>query len=303
MGKYGYILVMLGAAMWGSIGIFIHKLYQLGFSPMQVIAVRVITAGLILLIYMAFKERKLLRIRFADMYYFVGTGICSIVFFNWCYFTAMKETSLSIAVVLLYTAPAFVMLISCVLLIERLTVQKMLSLILALLGCTLVAGYLPGVQGVISFTGFIAGIGSGFGYALYSIFSKSALNKYHPLTVITYTFIFASLVMIPVILFGETKFMIWNGSTFMTIAGLGLIPTVLAYFLYTKGLTYIESSKASIIATFELLVATTIGVFLFNDVLTYWQLIGIVFIFISVIIIQSQKNIQKRLKLTKVRGI
>lgn len=71
---------------------------------------------------------------------FLGTGLCSIVFFNICYFTAIQLTTLSMAAILLYTAPSIVMVLSILLFKEAFTPVKALCLVLAFAGCVLVSG-------------------------------------------------------------------------------------------------------------------------------------------------------------------
>jgi drug/metabolite transporter (DMT)-like permease len=130
-----------------------------------------------------FKNRKALKIKASDSKYFIGTGIFSIVLFNWCLFHAIQETSISIASILLYTAPAFVTIFSRIFFKESLTPRKVLALVTTFIGCSFVIGILPNTNGSISLYGFILGLGSGLFYALYSIFGKFALEKYDSLTV------------------------------------------------------------------------------------------------------------------------
>lgn len=292
MKKYtSYFLVISGAALWGLIGIFVQSLSSLGLSAMDIVAVRVFSAFLMMLIYCLIVDRSLLVIKLKDCFYFIGTGICSIVFFNWCYFTAINEMSISIAVILLYTAPAFVTILSVLFLKEELHRFKVIALVLTLLGCVFVTGYSPITGVTISYYGLLVGLGSGIGYALYTIFGKLALRKYSTITITTYTFLFASLSLIPSINhmanspidFHQLK--LWG-----FILGLGFFPTVLAYFFYTKGLSNIESSKASIIATIEPIVATTIGVLLYHERLSVSQAIGIIIILAAVILVQTEKK-------------
>lgn len=281
---------MLGAALWGIIGLFINELSQAGFNALQIVTLRVVSAAVMLTIYLALRKPELLKIEWKDTFSFVGTGIFSIVFFNWCYFTAIEEVSLSVAVILLYTAPAFVAVLSWILFGEPMTKRKIGALILTITGCALVIKLVPGSDQRISLYGFLVGLGSGFGYALYSVFGKHALKKYHSLTVITYTFIFASLVMLPVSGFTIPPNRLSSVHNWEIILGLGFFPTVLAYLLYTTGLSMVESSRASITATLEPVVATLLGVFVFHDVLTAWQLLGIVFVLIAVVLIQLKSK-------------
>lgn len=290
--RLAYFYVFFGAALWGVIGLFVDELSQAGFSSLQIVTLRVVSASVMLILFVAIKNTDLLKIEFKDSFSFIGTGIFSIVFFNWCYFTAIEEVSLSIAVILLYTGPAFVVILSRIFFNEAMTARKIIALIITLLGCTLVIQVLPIGADHISWYGMLVGLGSGFGYALYSIFGKHALKKYHPLTVITYTFVFASIVMLPTSGVTISGHDLQSSHVWMQILGLGFLPTALAYFLYTTGLSLIESGRASIAATVEPVVATLLGVLVFNEVLTVYQIIGVLLVIAAVVLVQFKKNKQ-----------
>ncbi|WP_445666080.1 DMT family transporter [Fodinibius sp. AD559] len=284
--RLAYIYVFLGAALWGIIGLFIEELSQAGFSAFQIVTLRVVSASVMLVLFVVLKNTELLKIDLKDSMSFIGTGIFSIVFFNWAYFTAIEEVSLSVAVLLLYTGPAFVVILSRFFFKEPMTSRKVGALVLTLLGCVLVVKVFPiGIEHV-SWYGISVGLGSGFGYALYSIFGKHALKKYHPLTVITYTFVFASAVMLPVSGIAISTSDLQSTHVWMNILGLGFFPTALAYYLYTMGLSMVESGRASIAATVEPLVATLLGVFVFNDVLTAFQVVGMLLVLAAVVLVQ-----------------
>ncbi|PMC38381.1 hypothetical protein CJ195_07895 [Bacillus sp. UMB0899] len=80
---------------------------------------------------------------------------------------------------------------------ERFTFRKVLSLITTFMGCILVIGLIPFTKESVTIYGLLVGLGSGFFYALYSIFGKFALAKYSTVTVTTYTFIFAAIAITP----------------------------------------------------------------------------------------------------------
>lgn len=294
MDKRSVFFIVIGASLWGTIGVFVQGLYDYGLTPLHVVTVRVFFAAIIIVIFLLIKNPALLKIKIKDYKYFVGTGIFSIVFFNWFFFTAIQETSLSIAAILLYTGPSFVTIISRFLFKEWLTKQKLLALFFTLVGCVLVIGLFPLEQTRISLYGIVVGISSGFCFALYSIFGKYALAKYHSQTVTAYTFIFASIALLPI----SGLWKIENLLTTMPIWGygisLGLFPTVLAFFLYTKGLEKVETSKASITGTIEPVVAALIGIFIYGDLLTGWQISGIFIVLSAVIFMASGTTIKKQ---------
>ena len=295
MKRLAYVFVISAAVLWGTIGMYSKQLSKFGTSVLQIVSIRAIFAALAIFVFILLKDRKLLNIDIHDWKYFFGTGILSFVFFNWCYFIAINKTTLSTAAILLYTAPAIVMVLSIILFKEKLTGRKVAALILTFIGCVFVTGVIKGKQD-ISPLGILAGMGSGFGYALYSVFGRYALRKYDPITVTFYTFVFASIGLIPISdikgLFG----LLSSTVAFCNAVLLGLAATVMPFLLYTKGLSYLETSKASIIATVEPVVATVIGIILFGEPITIYKIIGIFLVVFAVSILEQKKeNIQESL--------
>ncbi|WP_342753692.1 DMT family transporter [Bacillus sp. PK3_68] len=174
--KVALLFIGVAASLWGIIGAFVTYLYEIGFTPAQVVALRSLSAALFLVLYVFTKNRQLLKIKVSDSKYFVGTGIISIVFFNWCLFSAIEETSISVASILLYTAPAFVVIFSRLLFKEALTARKISALVVTFVGCSFVIGILPSMNEAISLYGFILGLGSGL-FMLFTAYSESSLSK------------------------------------------------------------------------------------------------------------------------------
>ena len=290
MKRWPYLMIIVGAALWGIIGVFVQGLYDLGFTAFQVLTIRAVSAAILLVSYVYFTNRDLLKIKPRDCTYFISMALFSVVFFNWCYFTAIGEVPMSVAAVLLYTAPAFVTILSRIFFKEAMTKRKIIALMTTFIGTTLVIGYLPqGAQGV-SALGFWAGIGSGIGYGLYSIIGKVALDRYDTLTITTYTFVFASIFVFPFSGIWQNSVALTQTMTWIYILGLGSFPTAVAYILYTRGLSYVESSKASITATVEPVVATIVGIIIFGERLTYWQLLGIILVLMAIYIVQGKEK-------------
>ncbi|MCM2532983.1 DMT family transporter [Neobacillus pocheonensis] len=285
--KLAYMYIVIGASFWGIIGIFVTYLYELGFTPIQVVTIRSLSASFFLVLYVIFKNRNLLKIQVSDSKYFIGTGIFSIVLFNWCFFHAIQETSISIAAILLYTAPAFVTIFSRILFKESLTPRKVSALIITFVGCSFVIGIFPNTNESISLYGLILGLGSGLFYALYSIFGKFALRKYDSLTVTVYTFVFAAIAVTPFSGIWSVLPLFLNIEVWPYILGLGFLSTMLAFMLYTKGLHTVESSRASIIATVEPVIASLLSFLVFHEKLNFWHYLGIIMVIVAVIIIQE----------------
>lgn len=295
MKKIAPVFVMLAGILWGMMGIFVRRLNEFGLNSMDIALTRSFWTFLMLFVYLLLFKRDVLKIKLKDVWCFLGTGMASVAFFNVSYFKAIVSMSLSMAAVLLYTAPAIVMMLSVFLFHEKMSVRKVMALIVAFLGCMCVTGVLSGnVQ--ISKSGILLGLGAGFGYALYSIFSRYALNKgYSSLTITFYTFLFASIGVLPFIdLPTFTSFYISHNSGPILLWSIlmAIVTTLAAYILYTLGLTYMESSKASIIATIEPVVASLIGILLYHESVTFLGVPGIILVLSSTVLI----NLHSRVK-------
>ena len=283
--KLAGLMILTAGILWGILGIFVRELNADDLSSMDIVFIRAVTTTIILLPILFIRKKGEWKIRLRDIWCFIGTGIGSIVFFNFCYFKAVVMTSLSVAAVLLYTAPAFVIIISAFVFRERVTVQKVIALVLTFLGLMLVTGIL-GSGSRLSAGGILFGLGAGLGYALYSIFSRFAIQRgYPPLTITFYTFLIAAIssaVMTnPVRIIGS-----FTARPFLLIPALllGALCTVCPFALYTTGLQYTENGVASIIASIEPVASTVVGALIYGEFLSAWNAAGVVMVLSGVII-------------------
>ena len=275
---------VLAGVLWGIISIFLKNLVNAGFTSMQVLAMRSVLSAFFMFIFLLFKNKKLLKIELRDLWMFVGTGVISLTFFSVCYFHTIIESGASVAVILLYTSPIFVLLLSALIFKEKITKFKIIALVLTFAGCILVSG--AGGENHLSLRGFLIGLCAGLGYALYSIFSRFALKKYDSLTVTFYTFLFSSLSTVP-LSNAAAMIPLLNSTSVLLLCGIALVCTVLPYIFYTYGLTGLENSKAAIFVTVEPLVGTLVGILLWHEEITLFKACGILFIFTALLLNQK----------------
>ena len=280
-----YILVLIAGVSWGLIGVFTKAIDTLGFTEMQMLFVKGVLATAVLLVITFFKDRSQLRLKnWKDIRYFVGTGIISFTFFSWAYMKAVNLTSLGVAAVLLYTAPTFVMLFSILLFGEKMTKTKGIVLLMTFVGCILVTGLL---EGGLTFTwqGIVIGLAAGVGYALYSIFGTYAIRAgYGSLSISFYTFLMATLTMTFLVEPMTVVTQITEMGQWPLAISFALLTTVVPYLTYTKGLSGLPASKASVTATIEPVVAAILGIVVFHESVTMLKLTGIVLVLSSVVV-------------------
>ena len=286
--KNSAVLSVLGAGtLWGLIGIFVNILAGKGFEPLQITTLRVTTAMLVTALIIWRTDIRQFFIRPGDWWLFFGNGVAGLVFFSWCYFNAIAGGSLAIAALLLYTAPAFVVLMSVILFREKLTKEKIVALLITFIGCGCITGAFAGNL-IVSRQTLIYGLASGFGYALYSIFGKPATKKYAPLTVSLWCFIFASAFTLPLSGLAAKAALFSDAMVWVGILGIGIISCVFPHVLYVRGLQQLEAGHAAILATIEPVVASVTSFLFLGETFTWQKLLGIVLILAAVPILNHK---------------
>ena len=286
----GSFFIIVAGICWGLIGLFTRKLSFLGLDSLQITFFRNLVAALEMALVICLIDKNLFRIAIKDLWIFLGTGILSIAFFNACYFKALELTTMAVASILLYTAPCMVMVMSCLFFKEKITRRKLLALVLAFVGCVFTTGILGGNGGLSAMSvtplAILIGLGSGFGYALYSIFGTVALRRYDTVTITFYTFLFAAVSMaflskpLELVEVSQEKPELWLCGILLST-----VSTVVPFLCYTTGLKTVVAGKASVMAFIEPMVATLVGIFVFHEEMTVMLLVGIGLIFVSVVLL------------------
>lgn len=289
-GYLGDILIIIAGLFWGSMGIFVRHLNDLGFSSIQVACLRLTTAGILFALILLIKDRKGFKIALRDIPLFLALGLVSILFFTCCYFTAIRLMTMSTAAILLYTSPIWVMVLAIIFLKEKFTIQKLIALILAFAGCVLVSGF----GGKVTVVGILVGLGSGLGYGLYSIFGTFALKKYSPYTVTCYTFLIAGLGSIfvsnPVDLVSKISAIENKPALFGFVLLTAVVTAVIPFLLYTLGLNMTTAGKAAVLATVEPAAATLFGFFVMKETVGPVAIAGILLVFAAIIVLSLRKK-------------
>ncbi len=273
--------ILTAAGLWGLTGIFVRKLNAAGLDNFQLLFFRSLITAATISIYLFICDKSKMKISPKDWWYFFGTGILSFALFGFCYFYTIAHASMSVAAILLYTSPFFVMIMAAIFFREKITATKIIALMMAAAGCVMICGTDRNVTivPIVIFTG----VASGFCYALYSIFGRVALSKYSSGTVTAYTFIFATIGSLFFVDFPKIASVAVSdpGAIALTVV-FSFISAVLPYVFYTGGLKYVDTGKASIMATFEMVVASLAGVIAFGESITAIGTIGIILVLCAV---------------------
>jgi DME family drug/metabolite transporter len=282
----GYLLVILGATFLGTIGIFGRLIYLHEPDPLTVVTFRALIAFFLLFFTKIIFDPDSLRIRRRDFIYFAIYGLLSVTLCFLLFFYAIKFTTIATATILLYTYPAFIVILSTIFLKEELTRSKLFALILTFLGCVLVIQVYNPAELKLNLRGIIYGLGAGLGAGLYSVLGKKAVERYSPWTVVTYALGFGSFFLVIVRGVRPLYSVTYPTMTWVWIFCLAIFSTLLGYSIYTRGLKYVEASRAGIVATWEVVVASFLAFIIFGEKLGTLQIFGVLFIFLGIFIIR-----------------
>lgn len=106
----GYAAIVVASILFGTIGILAKMAFQYSISPATLIALRLSVSSSTLLVILATFRRSRLKIRRADAVLFILFGLFAVAFQRISYFYAIDLTTATVAAMLFYTYPVFVIL-------------------------------------------------------------------------------------------------------------------------------------------------------------------------------------------------
>ncbi|MGJ0313929.1 DMT family transporter [Aliarcobacter cryaerophilus] len=289
----GVILAIISAICYGMNPLGALFLYEEGLNVNSVIFYRFIFASILLAIFMLIKKDSFyLKFKEIILLVLLGLlfGISAISLFN-----SFLYMDAGLASTVLFIYPIFVAIIMALFFKEKNSIITILSIVFAFLGVVLL--YESDGANVSNFGIFLV-IVSSLSYAIYIVIINQYLKMsalkvtfysmlFCTITILIHSFFDSSLNIMPLV-----NFNMW----FYTIF-LALVPTIISLLFLIKAIQLIGSTSASILGALEPLTAVLIGVYVFNEKITFWLVIGIVFILFGVILIVLKDYIDKLFKI------
>ena len=271
----GVLAVTAAASIWGTLGLFAKILYAQGVSFESLVAVRASVGWLAVMIFvLATGKTKNLGVSGRDLAFLAPLGLVGIGLFYLLYFYTVRESTVGTAAILLYSSPAFVVVLARLFLDEALNSAKVLALFLTAGGIFLVAGAYAPLNLEVTPTVLLAGLLSGLTYGLYSIFGRPLTGHLSPSIILSYALFFGSLLLLVAAIPTLDTLASLPTSSYALLLMLAVVHTTLAFALYTYGLGRLGAGRAAIAATVEPVVAGAVGTALLGEELTTPKVIG-----------------------------
>lgn len=274
MGLGKYIPGALGAICWGMLGIFFTLLERVGHSSISTLSAGLLISAIIMSAYLLIMAPKKLIPTKPLIIYGIIIGLIGIVVLNLAYLEALRLTSVPIAVLLISTAPFFVLGMNLIYHQSRIALTDTITLLIAISGIALGMNIFNSLS--FSIAGLFWGLLSGLCFGIYIVLGTKAANEnVDNLALLTYTFIIGAIILN--IIHPSTGFLRgeWDMLSLIYLMLWVLIANLGGWFFYNWGLKLIPSQHSALLSIFEPISGLLGALIILGDKLSLLQISGI----------------------------
>ena len=283
----GGLYMALAASIWGGMYVVSKVLLQ-NIEPLALVWLRYVVA-LVALSISIFATKQSWKVSWRHVPLIVVIGVVGYAVSIWTQFLGTKLSTAQMGAMITSATPAFMVVFGRILLRERITLRKAISVGLATMGVLLIVGiggfsHSYQLGGVILFVAALT-------WALMSVVVKLVPNGYSQLTVTFYAILVAIVCITPtavnqLIHVSPSTWVqpsLWSGVLY-----LGVVSTAGAFFLWNKGLQLVDASSGGLYFFFQPLVGTFLGWLILGEVVGFSFWVGALLILIGVVFVITE---------------
>ena len=283
----GTLFTVIAGIAWGLSGTSGQYLMAHGISALVLTNIRLIVAGLLLVLlsYIKSKEQFLAFLRDkSSLFSLLLFSLVGLFLNQLAYLSAIQETNAGTATVLQYVCPVGILAFTCIKDKVAPTIAEILSMILAIGGTFLITTHGQLDQLSMTPAGLFWGLFSALTYALYIILPIKLIQKWGSILVIGVGMTISGFVAVPFTgIIGARIPMSFD--IFLAFAGIILIGTVFAYTAFLKGASMVGPVKSSLLASIEPISAVFFAFMIMGDIFYPIDFLGMAMILLAVTII------------------
>ena len=283
----GTLFTVIAGIAWGLSGTSGQYLMAHGISALVLTNIRLIVAGLLLVLlsYIKSKEQFLAFLKDkSSLFSLLLFSLFGLFLNQLAYLTAIHETNAGTATVLQYVCPVGILAYTCIKDKVAPTIAEIISMILAIGGTFLIATHGQLDQLSMTPAGLFWGLFSALTYALYIILPIKLIQKWGSILVIGVGMTISGFVAVPFTgIIGARIPMSFD--IFLAFAGIILIGTLFAYTAFLKGASMVGPVKSSLLASIEPISAVFFAFMIMGDVFYPVDFLGMAMILLAVTII------------------
>jgi drug/metabolite transporter (DMT)-like permease len=296
----GYVYIGASAVFWGisaSLGraAFTGRLLPSSgierISPLILSQARTgFSFAVVAIVLLVLRGPRRLRMPWRDLVKVLALGLGGIAVSNYFYYLAIERTNVATAIIVQYTAPVWVLLYMLARRIEKPTMSKMVSVLLAITGIALVIGLVGQGKLHLDSAGIIAALIASFSFAYYNIGGHSVLARYDRWMVLLYTTLAASLFWICVNPPARIAAAHYSATAWLFLFVFAVLSVLIPFSLYFAGLQHLDPTKAIVASCLEPVFTVLIAAVALQEVVRPLQALGIVMVLAAIIVVQRSAS-------------
>ncbi len=285
----GVLLALISAISFASLGVFVKLLYAEGFTPLSALTWRFLLAGLILWIfYFAIRGKNFDKKKFKSVFLL---GVLGFSTQAGLFFCTVRYLDVSLAALLLYLYPAFVVVFGRIFYGKKVTRNQIIAIATSFVGGVLALR--PGTASgntSVSAVGVAFGIGCALWYSNYLLVSERVLKNVDAFFATSSLSFGAALVFTTLTVARGEFFVPHSFREWELVGGVAIVATVLPILTLFASIRRIGAARASLVSSFEIVPTVAAGAIVLGERLHWVQWLGALFIVMSVVLIQMESK-------------
>ncbi|ASS92822.1 DMT family transporter [Peribacillus simplex] len=285
----GSLFLILASSIWGGMYVVV-KVVVAVIPPLELVWIRYLIA-LVALVLIGFVTKQKWKIKRKHIGIIIAISIVGYVISIVTQETGTMLSTAQMGAIITSTTPAFIVVFASLILKERLTFKKAISVSLATIGVIIIVG-IDDIN-MSSMLGGISLIIAALTWALMSVLIKCLPSDYSQIVINTYATLIAFVVLTPLVITRLPKIninelsdpTIWGGLLY-----LGVISTAIAFLLWNRGLQILNASSGGVFFFFQPVVGTLLGWLILGETIsiTFWA--GSFLILLGVLIVIKDRQ-------------
>lgn len=291
------VLAALAAVMWGISGLFAESLFKVSskITPIWLTQIRLIISGIVLLIIATILHQKpfsVLKDK-KNTLHIIAYGVFGLLPVQVFYFIAIEMANASIATILQFIGPFFVLTYLAVTHQQVLRRLDVLAAILAFIGVFLLSTHGNFNQLAITPLALFFGLLSALGEASYTLIPVKLVKRVSSLVVTGWGMLFAGIGLM--IVYPQFPAIPNTPRVWIDVSAIIIIGTIIPFQIMANALRYVKPSTVSLLDAFEPLSATVGSVLIFGLVMSRMDWIGTFLVIGAVLALNftPKRNIKK----------
>lgn len=259
-------------------------------DPLVLAQARTSFSLLVLLPVLLLTRGRTLALPRTDFYRAVVLGILGVAASNYLYYLAIQKTNVAIAIVIQYTAPAWVLLYLAARGRQKATLPRVAAVVLAVVGCALVIGLVGGGRFQVNALGLIAAVLASFSFAFYNVGGHDLLARYDRWKVLLYALGSAAAFWIVVNPPWKIVAAHYSGGQWLFLFVFAMTSVLLPFSLYFAGLQHLLPTNAIVTSCLEPVFSIILAAVLLGEMVRPVQIVGILIVLSAIVLVQMPEG-------------